>query len=103
MPRYEYQCECGEVMEDFSCIADRKSEVKCEACGKMAPRHFGSSLVGHKDSPRTSRAMGVHPSQIEAAMKRWPGSRYDANGNLLIANRAEKKARMRQRGFIEYN
>ncbi|MHA2068193.1 MAG: FmdB family zinc ribbon protein [Candidatus Thorarchaeota archaeon] len=102
MPRYEYLCDCGEVMEDFSSIADRKSEIKCDACGKMAPRHFGNSLVGQKDNPRTSMAMAVHPSQIEAAMKKWPGSRYNSKGHLLIANRTEKKARMKQRGYTEY-
>jgi hypothetical protein len=103
MPRYEYLCECGEVMEDFSTIADRLKEMKCTECGKMAPRYFGSHLVGHKDSPRVSRAMGIHPSQIEAAMKKWPGSRYDASGNLLLQNHAEKKVRMKQRGYVDYN
>jgi hypothetical protein len=47
--------------------------------------------------------MGIHPSQIEAAMKKWPGSRYDARGNLLLQNLAEKKVRMKQRGYVDYN
>jgi hypothetical protein len=48
--------------------------------------------------------MGVHPSQIGQAMKKWPGSRYNPDtGALLIQNRTEKKARIRQRGYIEFD
>lgn len=103
MPTYGYKCpECGTEMEDFALIKDRKQTLPCTKCGTESPRHFGGSQVGYKDNPRVSRAMGVHPSQIPAAMRKWPGSRYDAKGNLLIANRAEKKLRMKQRGYIEY-
>lgn len=103
MPTYGYKCvECGTESEDFALISNRKETVPCLKCGKESPRHFGSSQVGHKDNPRRSLAMGVHPSQIQAAMKKWPGSQYDSSGALLIANRAEKKLRMRQRGYTEY-
>jgi hypothetical protein len=89
-------------MEDFSTMSAMKKSVPCTKCGVDAPVCPSGSQVGLKDNPRISRAMGVHPSQIEAAMKKWPGSRYDKSGNLLIANASEKKARMRQRGYIEY-
>ena len=103
MPTYGYKCsECGTEMEDFALIKDRKETVPCTKCKTEAPRHFGGSTVGHKDNPRRSLAMGVHPSQIKEAMRAFPGSRYDASGALLIVNRAEKKLRMKQRGYTEY-
>lgn len=54
------------------------------------------------DKPRKSVAMGVRPEDIPKAMKKWPGSRYDKTGALEISGRAEKKVRMKQRGYIEY-
>ena len=52
---------------------------------------------------RWSDAMGVHPSQIPEAMKRYPGSVYDKEGRLLIRNRAHKKYEMKRRGYVEYD
>ena len=104
MPTYAYRCTaCGTESEDFALIKDRKGVLPCPKCGKGSPRYFGNHQVGLKDNPRKSVAMGVHPSQIEAATKKWPGSRYDSSGALLIANRTEKKLRMKQRGWMEYN
>ena len=93
MPTYGYLCpSCGQEMEDFALIKDRKETMPCTKCSTDSPRHFGGSTVGHKDNP----------SQIKEAMRAFPGSRYDASGALLIANRAEKKLRMKQRGYTEY-
>lgn len=104
MPIYEYLCEtCQHVSTDVETVSKRKKELPCEVCGKMVPRFYGNHVVTSKDCPRVSRAMGVHPSQIKAAMQKWPGSRYDVYGNLLIANRTEKKLRMKQREYTEYD
>lgn len=103
MPNYKYLCsDCGTVMNEIETISNRKPEVPCTKCGKMSPRSFAGSTGGFKDNPRVSLAMGVNPDQIEDAMKRYPGSRYDKNGGLLIRNRTEKKQRMRERGYCEY-
>lgn len=102
MPLYTYLCpNCREFMEEFVTMSQHKDEVKCTNCGGMAPQTLMGSIVTHKDSPRVSQAMGVHPSQIEAAAKKWPGSKYLADGSLLIANRTEKKQRMKERGLVE--
>ncbi|HDZ13506.1 hypothetical protein LCGC14_1310370 [marine sediment metagenome] len=92
-------------MEDFAPISKREESVPCSECGKSSPRSYVSSMSSKTqvgDKPRKSVAMGVHPSQIEEAMKRFPGSRYDKNGHLEIANRAEKKVRLKQRNYVEY-
>jgi len=104
MPNYRYQClDCHTIMNEIETISNRKSEVPCTKCGKMSPRSFDGSTGGFKDNPRVSLAMGVLPNQIEAAMRKYPGSRYDKNGGLLIRNRTEKKLRMKQRGYCEYD
>jgi len=104
IPLYDYYCEdCDNVTTEFETGSKRRKTLPCEKCGKEIPRFYGNHVVGHKDSPRISRAMGVHPSQIKEAMKAFPGSRYDREGNLLIRNRTEKKLRMKQRGYAEWD
>lgn len=104
MPIYEYRCKaCGNVMEEFLTISQMTQTIPCDKCGKEAGKTFSNAVNSQMvDRPRKSVAMGVHPSQIPEAMRRFPGSRYDKNGHLLIANRAEKKLRMKQRGYCEY-
>ncbi|MHA2022567.1 MAG: FmdB family zinc ribbon protein [Candidatus Thorarchaeota archaeon] len=103
MPFYQYKCDCGKAFEIFVTMSEMKGEVDCPICGKKAPRDYsGKCNIALRDNPRVSRAMGVQPSQVDIAMKKWPGSRYDAQGNLLIANRAEKLQRMKQRGYTEF-
>ena len=104
MPNYRYECgDCGTVMDEIETISKRKPEVPCTKCGKMSPRSFAGSTGGFKDNPRVSLAMGVNPGDVEAAMKKWPGSRYRSDGALLIRNRTEKKQRMKERGYVEYS
>ena len=105
IPRYIYKCYlCDEEVEETCTISKCPESVSCPKCGKQIFQHFGDRKMPNsfKDSPRVSRAMGVLPNQIEAATKRWPGSRYDKSGNLLIQNRTEKKLRMKQRNYCEY-
>ena len=104
MPIYDYMCEeCDHVTSDFTTISKRKKMFPCEKCGKDSPRYYGNHVTANADHPRISIAMGVQPCQIAEAMKAFPGSRYNKEGNLLIANRAEKKLRMKQRGYTEYS
>lgn len=44
LPTYDYKCECGEITERTSSMADRKDKVKCPKCGKMAPRMWGGTF-----------------------------------------------------------
>ncbi len=107
MPCYKYKCDdCGTEMQEFSTISKRAETVPCSECGKQSQRNYMSSMSSktqQADTDRVSIAMGVHPSQIEEAMKRFPGSRYDKNGHLHYKGRAEKKVRMKQRNYIEYD
>jgi hypothetical protein len=103
IPIYRFLCECGNEMEEICPISKRVKELPCDKCGKLAPRNYAhpKACLGFSEEERISRSMGVHPSQIEAAMKKWPGSTYDKNGNLRYKGRSEKLRRLKQRGLIE--
>jgi len=103
MPLYHYICEeCSHLTEDVCSFSEKQDDVACEKCGSTTYESFKRNDKGNAENPRESLAMGVHPSQIEIAQKKWPGSRYNPEtGRLKIRNRAEKKVRLRQRGWIE--
>lgn len=75
---------------------------KCETALETRPAEFAKYRRRACDKPRKSVAMGVRVEDIPKAMKKWPGSRYDKDGYLEVSGRAEKKQRMKQRGFCEY-
>jgi len=77
--------------------------VMCDVCGLPARKTCIPTRVNTdmKRNVRYSSSMGVDPSQIRNAMKAWPGSTYTPDGRLIIHSRAEKKKRMKQRGYIE--
>lgn len=75
---------------------------KCWARLKSRPSEFENYSRKVCDKARKSYAMSVRPEDVPNAMKKWPGSRYDKNGVLEISGRAEKKIRMKQRGFCEH-
>lgn len=103
MPLFRYVCDCGHVTEDICSFANKQKTMECEECGGLAEESFNRRPVtGNVETIRFSRAMGVHPSQIPMAMKKWPGSVYNKKGQLRIQGRTEKKVRMKQRGYIEY-
>ena len=62
---YEYQCECGEVIERDYPMTQMKKKVRC-ACGKMAPRKFAvtNAIVRHRlGDPRIGRGKGIGRKQ----------------------------------------
>jgi len=42
MPLYQYKCECGNELEEFSSIEHRRDKMIC-TCGKMAYRIYGAT------------------------------------------------------------
>lgn len=91
--------------EIISRVIVHKNGLYCPKDGtplEIRPAEFSNYSRKACDKPRRSVAMGVRPEDIPNAMKKWPGSRYDKDGALLIASRREKKIRMKQRGYCEY-
>ena len=104
-------CECdywttsGRMYHEMDDIEADAGGIICPECGEhLAPGTHRSGSTGiASQEERVSLAMGVHPDQIEAAMKKYPGSRYRPDGALLYNGRAGQKAAMKARGYVNYN
>ncbi len=107
MPLYKWKCEdCGEVVEDFRPMKDYKNPCPCP-CGRILRFEDRDYTIGENaimgDKERVSMALGVHISQIESgeAERIHPGAKFDKDQNMIIKNLAEKKQRMRERGYVD--
>jgi len=105
MPIFNYLCShCGHKWEEIGSAKDFTRYMSCPGCGKQAEKNFGGAkVVVFSEKERFSIAMGVHPSQIPAAMRAYPGSEYNEKGYLRVRGRTDKKKKMKQRGYIEYD
>lgn len=105
MPIYEYICPQGHEHEELMSGYNPPDSPACPQCGAYCRRNRSAEYVHTDcmDHPRWSEAMGVNPDQIPEAMRRFPGSTYDSEGRLLVKNRADKKKKMKERGYIEFD
>jgi hypothetical protein len=60
-------------------------------------------MVGFGEHERVSLALGVNPEQIPQALKIHPDAKFDKRGNMILKNRTEKKQRLKERGWVEYD
>lgn len=94
--------------------ADENPPHKCPECGsktyqlkfvKQEPKK--EELINidctMQNRVRVSTSLGVAPNQIEAARKIHPGAEFTKDGDMIIHNRVEKKRRVKERGWQEYN
>ena len=93
--------------KDALALNYENSIPKCPSCNIMLKREDQSIEPENYarrvcDKERRSVAMGIRPEDIPIAMKKFPGSRYDKTGVLLLSGYREKKVRMKQRGYCEY-
>ena len=109
MPTYCYQCsDCGENFEIIASMSESSKPRKC-TCGGKALRNLqleqaqGNVDGLMKDNPRWSWALGINPNQIKEAMKKHPNAVFNSKGQMLIRNRQEKKQRMKEAKFIEFD
>jgi putative FmdB family regulatory protein len=62
MPAYDYECECGEVVEKIFPMTKQAKRVKCPKCGKMAKRTITvpNGIVRHRlmETARKGRGRG---------------------------------------------
>lgn len=103
MPIYCYTCPDEHVSEDFKRKPKPSKHIKCKECGKRANRDISLEHIHSDcgDAERWSDAMGINPDQIPLAMKTFPGSEYNSEGQLKIKNRHHKKLEMKRRGYVE--
>ncbi len=51
MPYYDYQCECGEVVEIRRPVAERDDPARCQQCGQPAYRKEAFSPILLRSKP----------------------------------------------------
>jgi len=105
MPIYCYRCQLGHTTEDFKKKPKPSKHLKCKVCGERASRDISLEHIHTDcgDAERWSDAMGINLDQIAQAMKTFPGSEYNQEGQLKIKNRNHKKLEMKRRGYVELN
>jgi len=103
MPIYSYRCSNGHLTEDFVPVMEPRATVPCETCGQPSHRSYSDEAKNTDlvHNERWSDAMGVVPNQIPEAMKTFPGSEYNSEGQLLIKNRKHKLFEAKRRGYTE--
>lgn len=71
MPQYFFRCNCGWADSAFMTMDESKKRLQCKLCGKIAERDFIAEHMGTVhipgNWPMESDALGVHPSQRQAA------------------------------------
>jgi putative FmdB family regulatory protein len=102
-PIYPFNCyDCNESLEIFKARMESPKTPICPKCKKKMARVFSSTVDATMiERPRYSLAMGVNPSQIAQAKKIYPGSEYNAKGDLLVRNRRHKLYEASRRGMSE--
>lgn len=100
MVTYEYQCKkCGEKVEHFFDMDERKKTVKCEKCGSVANRIF-STAGGHIkrtyvgdiwDKRNIQPVSDKNPQGKKANMERLTKMRGDKQSRIEAAR--EKRGR----------
>lgn len=105
MPVYCYKCPNGHISNIFRHKPKPRHIETCQKCRLPAIRcisaeHVHTDLVSRE---RFSDSMGVNPDQIQEAKKLFPGSEYLPDGRLKVKNRADKKKKLKERGYIEYD
>jgi hypothetical protein len=102
-----FLCKCCRFEDSY----EDNAPFECPKCGggtysltyrKVLPKKREYVGIAYGENHRWSDALGVAPNQIEAARKIHPGAVFDKEGRMLIRNRTEKKRRLRERGWAEY-
>ena len=63
MPLYTYECECGEVFDEFNSIEKRHTK-KCEKCGAKAKQRITPVRIDYYN-------MGTDPYGNPTAAAKW--------------------------------
>jgi len=103
-----YVCECGSTVGEVE-----GAFTGCLNCGKR-PGSFSIRLGKPRrvfercgidatmvENERWSWSMGVNPEDIPTAMKAFPGSEYNHEGQLRVKSRHHKMTELKRRGLVE--
>jgi hypothetical protein len=113
MPTYDYVCAaCGHRETHITRIADRDTmffhmECKVEP-GIIMPRDVVGSMPRETteqeyDQPIYSDALGVHPSQIPDAQKKFPHHEFLGDGRMVIRSHTQRKRVLKELGMRDWD
>lgn len=101
---YQFRCkgECGRF-ERFTWDTDVE-DTHCPVCNGPAEQIKESTKPPGLDfdRPLLLRSIGVAPSQIEEAKRRFPDHEFAPDGRMIIRSYQQHKQVLRDLGFTEY-
>jgi putative FmdB family regulatory protein len=110
MPVYEYKCTvCGKSHEEVRQIRHRDLTSPCPEpqCDGACERDVVASMSPHTDtgyqSPILSEALGVDPSQIADAQKRFPHHKFTPDGRMILESHQERSKVLKELGFRDWD
>ena len=103
MPIYGQQCTaCGHVFEDSRLMKYSEFNPCCPNCHAPTIRNYESSASQCRPE-QVSDALGIHPSQIPAAVARFPHHRFNSRGQMLFSTNAEMQRVLKDIGYADKN
>lgn len=107
MPVYTFKCSvCGHVHDEVRTIANRSLPSPCpqQQCdGAMERAMFLERTATPPEMeysrPFLSEALGVDPSQINDAKRRFPDHKFHPDGRMIIESHKERKQVIKDLGF----
>lgn len=114
MPVYSFICgECQFRDDHVRTIAQRNEPTPCPVCagdGKtsLMARDFFAEQTGRPPEaeygrPFLSEALGVHPSQVDEARRRFPDHKFTPDGRMVIESHKERKRVLKDLGFVDHD
>ena len=107
MPVYCYRRPDGSVLERFFFThLGIPTSILCEdgvlAERSIADEHAPQKPRGGKAAwPLVSKGMGVHPSQIDEAKKRFPDHEFTPEGSAVFNSSQHRKKCLRDVGYVD--
>lgn len=108
MPTYVFACPSGHKHERLRQIADRDLPSPCPVCSAEASRDIIASMPRETtereyDQPIYSEALGVHPSQIPDAQRRFPHHEFTPDGRMILRSHTQRNRALKELGMRDWD
>lgn len=103
MAYYGQVCtKCEHEFNDVRPMNECDIQPACPICGAQSVRDY-ASRASQTRPEQVSDAMGIHPSQVPEALKRFPHHRYNSQGQMLFSSNGEMQRALKDLGFVDKN
>lgn len=111
MPVYVYKCTvCGHTHDGLSTVGHRDLPRPCPQpqCDGACDRDVVASMTAHSTDqeyrqPIYSEALGVNPSQIADAQKRFPHHEFAPDGRMILRSHAQRGRVLKELGYRDWD